>query len=78
MVLQPVYYPFMKVIENNERKLVVSELKHEAGVYSMDPADIEAKITEEQVKLLIVCSPHNPVGRVWSEVELAELLELCR
>ena len=78
LVLQPVYYPFMKVIENNERKLVVSELKHEAGVYSMDLADIEAKITEEQVKLLILCSPHNPVGRVWSEVELAELLELCR
>ncbi|MCI5941958.1 MAG: PatB family C-S lyase [Ligilactobacillus animalis] len=78
LVLQPVYYPFMKVIENNERKLVVSDLKNEAGVYSMDLADIEEKITEEQVKLLILCSPHNPVGRVWSEAELAELLELCR
>lgn len=78
LVLQPVYYPFMKVIENNERKLVVSDLKNEAGIYSMDLADIEEKITEEQVKLLILCSPHNPVGRVWSETELAELLELCR
>lgn len=78
LVLQPVYYPFMKVIENNERKLVISDLKNEAGIYSMDLADIEEKITEEQVKLLILCSPHNPVGRVWSETELAELLELCR
>lgn len=78
MVLQPVYYPFMKVIENNDRRLVVSELKNDNGYYTMDLADIEAKFASQDVKLLLLCSPHNPVGRVWSEEELADLLELCR
>lgn len=77
MVLQPVYYPFMNVIENNERKLVVSELKNTNGYYEMDFADIKAKIQTNAVKVLILCSPHNPVGRVWSEEELTTLLEIC-
>lgn len=79
MVLQPVYYPFMNVIKNNERNLVISDLKaDEKGHYTMDLADIDAKMKEKDVKLLILCSPHNPVGRVWSEQELTDLLELCR
>lgn len=78
MILQPVYYPFKRVVDNNERKLVVSDLKNEAGKYSLDFDDIEQKIEQEHVKFMIFCSPHNPVGRVWSEEELTELLELCR
>jgi cystathionine beta-lyase len=78
MVLQPVYYPFMQVIENNQRKLVVSELKRADHHYEMNFADIEAKIKQQNVKLLINCSPHNPVGRVWTEKELTKLLEICR
>jgi cystathionine beta-lyase len=78
MVLQPVYYPFMHVIENNQRKLVVSELKRADHHYEMNFTDIEAKIKQQNVKLLINCSPHNPVGRVWTEKELTKLLEICR
>ncbi|MFT9214267.1 MalY/PatB family protein [Liquorilactobacillus ghanensis] len=78
MVLQPVYYPFMQVIENNQRKLVVSQLKRADHHYEMDFTDIEQKIKQQHVKLLINCSPHNPVGRVWSEAELTKLLKICR
>ena len=77
MVLQPVYYPFMRVIENNNRKLVISELVNHDGHYEMDYEDIQKKMQENNVKLLIFCSPHNPVGRVWSEDELEKLLAIC-
>ena len=78
MILQPVYNPFAEVVKNTGRRLVVSELKNANEVYSLDLADMERKIGEENVKLLIFCSPHNPVGRVWSAEELEEMLELCR
>lgn len=77
MVLQPVYYPFMQVIQDNDRKLVVSNLKNDNGRYEMDFEDIDAKMKAENVKLLIFCSPHNPVGRVWDEAELERILEIC-
>ena len=78
MILQPVYNPFAEVVKNTGRRLIVSELKNANEVYSLDLADMERKIDEENVKLLIFCSPHNPVGRVWSAEELEEMLELCR
>ena len=62
MILQPVYNPFAEVVKNTGRRLVVSELKNANEVYSLDLADMERKIGEENVKLLIFCSPHNPVG----------------
>lgn len=77
MVLQPVYYPFMNVVEKNERQLVVSKLINENGAYRMDLAEITKKIQQYHVKLLILCSPHNPVGRVWQETELEALFEVC-
>lgn len=78
MVLQPVYYPFMRVIESNQRKLVVSNLKQDDGSYVMDLEDMRQKMETNHVKVLVLCSPHNPVGRVWSEKELEDVLELCR
>lgn len=78
MVLQPVYYPFMRVIQENDRHLVVSNLRAENDTYVMDMEDIANKMDQHHVKMLIFCSPHNPVGKVWSEQELTTLLELCR
>lgn len=78
MVMQPVYYPFMRVIENNHRKLVISNLKQVDGNYVMDLEDMRQKMEANQVRALVLCSPHNPVGRVWSEAELEAVLELCR
>jgi len=78
LVMPPVYYPFYSVIENNDRKIVRSQLRYENGGYTMDFADIEAKIRENHVKLCIFCSPHNPIGRVWTREELRRLGDLCK
>lgn len=78
IVLTPVYYPFLHAVKNNERCLITSELRCEGGHYTIDFEDFEQKITENDVKAFILCSPHNPVGRVWKREELARLLEICR
>lgn len=77
LVCQPVYYPFEESIVENGRKLVVSELKLENGRYVVDYEDFERKITENQVKLFLLCSPHNPVGRVWTREELERMGDIC-
>ena len=76
MILQPVYPPFASVVTNNNRQLVVSSLiKDENNYYTIDFNDIENKISD--VKLFILCNPHNPVGRVWKKDELTKLGEIC-
>lgn len=74
----PVYYPFHHAVEDTGRRLVYSELINRDGAYSIDFEDFEDKIVKNQVKAYILCSPHNPVGRVWREEELERLLEICR
>lgn len=78
MVSMPVYYPFHHAVEDIGRKLVYSELVNQDGVYSIDFADFEKKVRDNRVKVYLLCSPHNPVGRVWTEQELEQLLEICR
>lgn len=78
LVQTPVYYPFYSAIEDNQRRVIRTPLKHENNQYEMDFEALERDIKENHVKLLIQCSPHNPVGRVWTESELTQLLELCR
>lgn len=78
LIQQPVYYPFSEVIEDNNRKPVINELKQgENGKYYIDYEDFENKIISENVKLFILCNPHNPVGRVWTEEELLKLGDIC-
>ena len=77
LIQQPVYYHFSEVIRDNGRVLINSPLKQVNGRYEMDFEDMERKITENQVKLFLLCSPHNPVGRVWTEEELKKAGELC-
>lgn len=79
VILQlPVYYPFMEVIRNNERKVVSSDLVlGNDNRYHIDFSDFENKIIQNNVKLFFLCSPHNPVGRVWSKEELLRLGEIC-
>lgn len=76
MIQQPVYYPFASSIINNNRRLVNNELVYHGGVYSVDFEDFEKKIEEEDVRLFILCSPHNPVGRVWSREELVKMTQI--
>ena len=77
LLQQPVYYPFSEVIKDNNRKLVNSPLKLVDGHYEIDFQDLEEKIVQEQVKLFLLCSPHNPVGRVWKEWELRKIGDIC-
>ena len=78
LVQPPVYYPFFQVVNNNGRKLVESPMIYEKGRYTIDFEDFEKKIVENDVKLYILCSPHNPVCRVWTVEELRKLALICK
>ena len=79
MLIQlPVYYPFAEVIEDNGRRVVSNTLyRGEDNRYHIDFEDFERKIVENQIKLFFLCSPHNPVGRVWTAEELIRLGDIC-
>jgi len=78
VILQrPVYYPFFADIEHNGRHILNNPLKYVNGHYEMDFPDLEQKAKDPRAKALILCSPHNPVGRVWSKEELTRLGEIC-
>jgi cystathionine beta-lyase len=76
IVQSPVYYPFFSSVKNNKRHLIINPLKLEKGQYIMDYDDLINKI-DSQVKMIILCNPHNPVGRVWTKDELIRLGEIC-
>ena len=77
LVSQPVYYPFMDIVKDNNRNLVVSELIFNGKRYEFDFKDFENKIKQNNVKLYILCSPHNPVSRVWTKQELLSIAKIC-
>lgn len=77
LIQTPVYYPFNKAVENGDGVLITNPLIYENGRYCMDFADLEEKTKDPQVKMAILCSPHNPVGRVWTRDELLRFGEIC-
>lgn len=78
IILQPpVYYPFFRVVSGLGRKIVYNPLKFENGRYTIDFDDLERKINGK-TKMLILCSPQNPTGRVWTEEELSKLGNICK
>ncbi|MBR4808332.1 MAG: pyridoxal phosphate-dependent aminotransferase [Lachnospiraceae bacterium] len=79
IIQQPVYYPFSSIIRENKRKMVSNDLViDDEGSYHIDFEDFERKVTENDVKLFILCNPHNPVGRVWTKEELIALGDICQ
>ena len=78
LICPPVYYPFAASIKANGRKLVESPLVEKDSRYEIDFQDFERKIVEGGVKLFVLCSPHNPVGRVWSRQELEQVAAICQ
>ena len=78
LIQTPVYYPFAETIKDNNRTLVTNELvRDENGYYTMNFDDLEEKLSDEKVTLFILCSPHNPVGRVWKKEELEKVAEIA-
>lgn len=78
LIQTPVYYPFFGVIQANNRKVVKNPLVYADGKYVIDFQDFENKIVQNNIKVFILCSPHNPVGRVWTREELVKMGEICR
>jgi cystathionine beta-lyase len=77
IVQPPVYYPFFSAVENNGRILLKNQLRYENKRYTFDFEDFEKKAKDPLTKMFILCSPHNPVGRVWTEKELRRLGDIC-
>lgn len=77
IIMPPVYFPFKYVTELSGRKLVENPLKLTESGYEIDFDDLERKAADADTKLLIFCSPHNPVGRVWTKDELSRLMDIC-
>ncbi|MGJ9457473.1 MalY/PatB family protein [Oceanobacillus sp. CF4.6] len=76
LIQTPVYTPFYSVITEHNREVVKNKLVHSNNYYAIDFEDFEKKL-KDNVKAFILCSPHNPVGRVWKKEELAEMARLC-
>ena len=77
LINQPVYYPFLNAVIKNGRRLVNSPLVLKDGHYEIDFKDLEEKIVKGNVKLALLCTPHNPVGRVWTREELTKYADIC-
>ena len=77
IIQSPVYYPFRNSIENNGRVVVDNPLVRVGASYEMNFSQLEELAAREDVKLMLLCSPHNPVGRVWTKAELERVGSIC-
>ena len=77
VIQTPVYNIFYNCILNNGRNVLESPLVYQDGEYSIDFCDLEEKLSNKQTSMMILCNPHNPIGRAWSKGELAKIGELC-
>ncbi len=78
IILTPVYYPFHNAVKDCGRKLVTCDLVNNDGYFAVDYQAFEKSIVDNDVKMFILCSPHNPAGRVWKEEELDQMLDICK
>ena len=77
LIFEPLYGPIAKSVKGNGRNLVISDLVLRGSRYEIDFDDFETKVRENNVKMLILCNPHNPVGRVWTREELLKIGDIC-
>ena len=77
IVQSPVYYPFFSAVQNNGRQMLNNQLKYENKKYFFDFEGFEEQAKDPRTKMFVLCSPHNPVGRVWTEAELKKLGDIC-
>ncbi len=77
LIQQPVYYPFRLVVERNERQVTANHLNIEDTSITIDFEDFEAKASDPETKLFILCSPHNPLGHLFTKEELQKMFDIC-
>ncbi|NTW96148.1 MAG: pyridoxal phosphate-dependent aminotransferase [Erysipelotrichaceae bacterium] len=77
IIMTPVYYPFNSIIKDTEREVIENPLIEINGHYEIDYEDLKKKTSQSKAKLLILCNPHNPVGRVYTQAELTKIGEIC-
>lgn len=77
LVQTPIYGTFFKPIIYNGRQILESSLKYNNGTYSIDFADLEQKLSNPQTTMMILCNPHNPIGKIWDKQTLEYIGELC-
>ncbi len=77
LIMAPVYNIFYNCIRNNGRNIISSDLVYSDGEWSIDFLDLEAKLSDPQTSLMILCNPHNPVGKIWDSETLARIGHLC-
>jgi len=77
LIQTPVYNIFFNSVRNNGRNILENPLIYEDGEYSIDFADLEKKLADPQTTLMLLCNPHNPVGKIWDRETLARIGELC-
>ncbi|MBN1265791.1 MAG: pyridoxal phosphate-dependent aminotransferase [Anaerolineales bacterium] len=78
IIQTPVYYPFYSAVEGNDAVVVRNPLLYEEGFYKIDFANLEKSAQSPDVRMIIISSPHNPVGRVWTREELNRMGEICK
>ncbi|MCD7741936.1 MAG: pyridoxal phosphate-dependent aminotransferase [Ruminococcus sp.] len=78
LIQTPVYNIFFNSIVNNGRQVLEAPLSYKNGSYSIDWDDLELKLSDPQTTLMILCNPHNPIGKIWDKQELAKIGELCK
>lgn len=77
LVQSPVYHVFFNIIENNGRQILQNELIYDKNGYEIDFIDLENKLKDPLTTMMILCNPHNPIGKIWSEDELIKIAKLC-
>ena len=78
LIQTPVYHIFFKVILDNNRKVVENKLVYDGERYSIDFSDLEEKLSDENITMMLLCNPHNPIGKIWNKEELKEIAFLCK
>ncbi len=78
LIQTPVYHQFRSIIEKTERKAVCNSLKISNNYYEIDFEDLEYQFQNQSVKIMILCNPHNPVGRVWKKEEIGRIVALTQ
>lgn len=78
IIQTPAYDAFYKLIAGNGRKLIINELIYQEGAYQLDFEDLRRQFEQSENKILLLCSPHNPTGRVWTKKELVNIIELAQ